>query len=118
MICKVLVVDDDQGALDVLIYSLQRMGFTEIVSAQSGQEALEKFRVGEFGLVISDVEMPGLDGFSLARTIFEQDTNQPLILMSSNKKYGETAARAAIHFLMKGYGPKELKEAIESSMSS
>ncbi|MFH1207082.1 MAG: response regulator [Patescibacteria group bacterium] len=115
---KILIVDDVRGAREVLIYSLNELGLTEIVAAGSGQEALEKFIVGEFALVISDVEMPGMDGFTLARSILEQDPEQPIFLMSSELKYADTAQKNSIHFLAKGYGPMDLQRAIEDCLHS
>lgn len=57
---RILIVDDDPGQRSLLNTFLRTQGF-ETVTADSGQQALETLRTGKFGMMISDVRMPGLD---------------------------------------------------------
>jgi len=62
----VLVVDDDADVLDVVTSMLQELG-CEVVSAQSGAQALEKLAQNErISILITDINMPGMDGHELA----------------------------------------------------
>jgi putative two-component system response regulator len=69
---KVLVVDDDDFALSMLDNTLSRMGYVS-VSARDGNEAIEILRKGEIRLVITDWDMPVMNGLELCRTIRRED---------------------------------------------
>ncbi len=77
---KLLVVDDDADLLDVLTYVFQRNQF-DVVTATDGVQALEVFAREAPDLVILDVNMPGLDGFEVARRIRAQATT-PIIMLT------------------------------------
>ncbi|UPK25187.1 response regulator [Bradyrhizobium sp. 195] len=62
----VLVVDDDPAVLDVIIGMLEDLG-CEVVSAQSGPDALDRLeQYKEISILITDINMPGMDGHELA----------------------------------------------------
>ncbi len=65
---KILVVDDDPDVTDFLSNVLGGEGY-EVVSASSGQEALEKIKQGGIGLVLLDIAMPEMDGWEVCRRI-------------------------------------------------
>ncbi|HWE01402.1 MAG TPA: response regulator [Tepidisphaeraceae bacterium] len=69
---QVLIVDDDEFALSILESTLSRMGYTT-VSARDGNEAIEILRRGEIRLVITDWDMPGMNGVELCRVIRRED---------------------------------------------
>ncbi|MCP3401526.1 response regulator [Bradyrhizobium sp. CCGB20] len=62
----VLVVDDDPLVLDVIVGMLEDLGY-EVISVQSGPEALDRLRQNEnISILITDINMPGMDGHELA----------------------------------------------------
>jgi len=65
---RVLIVDDDEIALELLSNALSQAGY-EIKAAKDGREALEILRTGLYRLVISDWEMPEINGIELCRRI-------------------------------------------------
>lgn len=65
---RVLVVDDDPTIVEVLSAFLDTKGYT-VHTAANGQQALEAIEREEFDLVISDIEMAGINGFELLRQI-------------------------------------------------
>jgi len=65
---RLLIADDDAGMRAALEARFQRRGWLVDV-AVNGTEALEKFRAGQHSLVITDVRMPGHDGFELMREV-------------------------------------------------
>jgi len=62
---KLLIVDDEDNIRKVLKQLLARNGFTDIIEAVDGVEALEKINDNEIDLVISDINMPRMDGIAL-----------------------------------------------------
>lgn len=65
---KILVVDDEQFVRDLLVKILQRKGH-EVRGVADGQAALDALGVESWDLVLSDVVMPGIDGFDLLRRV-------------------------------------------------
>jgi two-component system chemotaxis response regulator CheY len=66
---KVLVVDDMSTMRRIVKNVLRQIGFSEIMEAENGQDALTKLKTGEFGLVVSDWNMPIMQGIELLRAV-------------------------------------------------
>jgi diguanylate cyclase (GGDEF)-like protein len=81
---NVLVVDDDPDKLQLLVVALRIAGY-EIRTAADGHEALEAIAAYQPDLVISDVMMPGLNGYELARRIRQNPQTRfiPIILQTA-----------------------------------
>jgi CheY-like chemotaxis protein len=78
---RILVVDDNKNIQNVLSWMLCSMGF-EVGFADNGIEALVIFVENPFDLVLTDLEMPLMDGSSLAHFIKEMSPNTPVILLT------------------------------------
>ena len=74
----VLVVDDHPVNRLLLIEQVSMLGYTA-ESAIDGRDALEKWRTGRFRLVITDCNMPGMDGFELTAAIREAERAAPAV---------------------------------------
>ena len=88
---KVLVVDDDFRNVFALTAILER-GDAEVIPAESGPAALEILEAtSDFDIVLMDIRMPGMDGYTAIRAIrlFEQFKNLPIICVTSNVVAGE-----------------------------
>lgn len=79
---KLLLVEDDPNFGTVLKDYLQLNNF-DVVHATDGNDGLNKFKAGEFNLVILDVMMPFKDGFTLAKEIKEINSNIPIIFLTA-----------------------------------
>jgi DNA-binding response OmpR family regulator len=79
---RILLVDDDQSVLDVLAMAFEDEGY-EVVTAGDGQQALVSISNKRPDVMISDVNMPKLDGFSVCRRLREAGDDLPLILLTS-----------------------------------
>ena len=66
----ILVIDDEKEILDIIKIILSKAGY-EVETALDGQKGIKKFDNGQFDLVITDINMPGLDG----RKVFEHIRN-------------------------------------------
>jgi len=60
-VCRTLIVDDEQGVLDLFTDILEMMGHT-VVTAKNGNQAMDRLGEGEYDLIICDVKMPGFGG--------------------------------------------------------
>jgi CheY-like chemotaxis protein len=81
---SVLVAEDNGMLADVLRFNLQRAGF-EVVTVPNGRLALEQLQHRQFDLVITDYQMPEVDGQSLCRAIRDQQSldKVPIIICSA-----------------------------------
>lgn len=79
---RILLIDDDASLLDVLALSFEDAGH-EVVTASDGQHALDRHRQKPAELLVSDVNMPRLDGYTLCRTLRESGDEVPIILLTS-----------------------------------
>ncbi|MFP2909656.1 response regulator transcription factor [Pyxidicoccus sp. 3LFB2] len=77
-----LLIDDDVALLDVLSLSFEDAGH-QVTCAKDGTEGLERLRQGKPDLIVSDVNMPGVDGFTLCRRLRGAGDSTPLILLTS-----------------------------------
>ena len=76
---KILVIDDEQLILGLVKQVLTKFGF-EVETALDGKEGIQKFDTTEFDLVITDINMPGMDGNGVARHIRISEKNyNPII---------------------------------------
>jgi PAS domain S-box-containing protein len=102
----VLLVDDQPANLVALQVTLEDLG-ADIVSAHSGQEALDHLRQREFAVILLDVRMGGLDGFETARRIRElpEARSTPLIFLTAydvdSPQMEQGYALGAVDFLTK-----------------
>ena len=84
---RILVVDDSKVARSVLRKILREIGHEDVVEAQDGVEALDKLQPGGFDLVITDWNMPNLDGLGLVRELQKGTTGVPVLMVSSESYF-------------------------------
>ena len=87
----ILVVDDSPTVIKFLAFSLKSQGY-QVVSACDGMDALEKMSSlpKEPDMIITDLNMPNLDGYGLIETVRQSRRQIPIIILSSEE---ETADR-------------------------
>lgn len=120
MTTRILIVDDDEIALELLRATLEESGH-EVVSASNGVEALEKISDGSIRLVITDWEMPELDGIQLCRAIRRQASAgyTYIILLTSHSDKDSLIhgmAAGADDFLAKPFHECELNARVGSGL--
>src|SRR5260370_16003726 len=87
---KLLVIEDDFGSREYLAYLLKDAGY-EVESAESGELALEILHSSHPDLVISDILMPGIDGFELVQRLRTKRSlaNVPVLFYSATYHQSE-----------------------------
>ena len=107
---KILVVEDDAGLREALIDTLLLAGY-ECLEADSGEQALMTLKQQTVDLVVSDVQMGGMSGLSLLKSVKAQYPNLPMLLMTA---YGtiDDAVQAmkdgASNYMSKPFSPEVL----------
>ncbi len=105
---KVLVVDDDHLVAGFLFDNLARLGY-DACEVNSGQEALRMLASdGDFDLVITDLKMPEMDGYQLAKQIKVAMPNLPVVLVTADY-YGARHDLHGMQVLPKPYSRQDLK---------
>jgi len=87
MSCRILIVDDSSTVRNVHRYILQSAGY-EVEDAANGFEALELLYSDSFDLVITDINMPRMDGYTLIRKIRQDDAFKdiPIMIISTESE--------------------------------
>jgi CheY-like chemotaxis protein len=112
------VVEDDPTVAEVVVGLLAALGH-EAVHAPQGLAALSELSVGRFDLALLDLDLPGLDGFELARLIRSQGHCLPLLALTARADgEAEPMARAVgmDGFLRKPVTGQMLAEAIREAL--
>jgi PleD family two-component response regulator len=81
---RVLVVDDDEHAVEILYRLLQREGF-EVLRARSGKEALAIVAAQDVDVILLDVMMPEMDGFAVCGELRREERTRdiPVVLLTA-----------------------------------
>lgn len=91
-----LVVDDFPTMRRIVRSLLKELGFTNVEEAEDGQDALNKLRSGQFEFVVSDWNMPNLDGVEMLKTIrADSDLKDLPVLMVTAEAKKENIIAAA-----------------------
>jgi EAL domain-containing protein (putative c-di-GMP-specific phosphodiesterase class I)/ActR/RegA family two-component response regulator len=78
---KVLVVDDERDLVDMYARILKEFGYL-VTTAEDGKQALERLAEDEFDAIVSDINMPGMDGVRLLRAVREKNLDVPVLLVT------------------------------------
>jgi putative two-component system response regulator len=116
---RILVVDDNEIAIEVVRTTLKQAGY-EVVTASNGREALDALRDGTCRLVISDWDMPEMDGLELCRAIRSAGVGSGytyVVLLTAHDQADEKVAgltAGADDFMAKPFNPAELLARVRS----
>jgi len=111
---RILVVEDDAGVREALVGLLQAVGH-HVLEAEGGSTALAQFAPGQVDLIITDLGMPDMTGWDLARAIRAKDPAVPIILLTGwgEQMAGETEAAHLVNQIIgKPIRLEELQAAI------
>jgi excisionase family DNA binding protein len=103
---RVLVVDDEPGVRELLTRTLALAEYDVEVSAD-GRNALDRMRQETYDLLIADLRMPGLDGFTVIREARRRQADLPVIIITGHSS--ESAAIEAVNLGVSGYLTKPFR---------
>ena len=110
---RVLIVDDDLSSITTLEAFLTAYGY-EVATAEDGRQAFDMIQEGDYRVVISDWEMPEINGLELCRRVRERQLGSYVyfILLTNREKESDLVAgldAGADDFLRKPFNPEELR---------
>lgn len=113
----ILIVDDSESIRELVALTLESSGYT-VVKGNDGVEALQKLDGREFNLVITDLNMPNMDGLQLIRELRRKDgyTGIPILLLTTESQQSrkeEAKAAGATGWIVKPFVPEKLLDVIK-----
>lgn len=120
---KFLIVDDSPTMRRIVINSLRASGWNDFTEASDGEEALQVLEKDSIDFVITDWNMPNINGLELTKSIRRHSKfNQLPILMVTTRGLKEDIIQAlqakVSNYVVKPFTPQLLKEKIESILES
>lgn len=117
----IMTVDDSASVRMMVNFTLSELGF-EIVEAANGKDALRKMEAQPVHMLITDVNMPELDGISLVRKIRENPSYRfiPIIILtteSQEEKKKEGRQAGATGWIVKPFKPEQLIAVVRKVLS-
>ncbi len=116
---KILIVDDEELAVTRLARMLQQLGKTDITTAASAQEAIEKIKTTHFDLAFLDINMPQSSGLELGYELRYLSSDTAIIFQTA---YEEHALKAydigAVGYLVKPFSQEQLSQTIQRVKTS
>lgn len=114
---KILAVDDSTSMRQMVSFTLQQAGH-EVIQAADGQQALQEAKNGKVDLVLSDVNMPGIDGIELVRQLRTLPGYRfvPILMLtteSTTEKKQEGKAAGATGWIVKPFSPEQLLSTVQ-----
>ncbi len=111
---NILITDDEKDVRDVMSKMLGQMKY-KTVTAGTGFEALRLFDETHFDLVITDLDMPVMDGWILAGRIKQKSPNMPILMVTGDRSTVKTIAAKHAHvdsIIYKPFKMEFLKQAV------
>jgi two-component system chemotaxis response regulator CheY len=113
---SILAVDDSASIRQMVAFTLKSAGY-QVTEACDGQDALDKAKTKHFDLVLTDQNMPRMDGITLVKNLraISQYSNRPILILtteSSDAMKAQGKAAGATGWLVKPFDPMRLAEVV------
>jgi two-component system chemotaxis response regulator CheY len=119
---KILAVDDSPTMRRIIVNTLKRAGFNNVIEASDGKDALAKMKIEKPNFVITDWNMPEMDGLTFITTLRSIDEYKELpVLMVTTRSVKEDivdAMKAGVNnYIVKPFTPDTLKAKIDQMVA-
>jgi two-component system chemotaxis response regulator CheY len=116
MMKRVLTVDDSKTMRDMVSFTLKGAGF-DVVEAEDGVHALSVLSKTKVDLVITDINMPNMDGVTLVKKLREQAAygSTPILILTTeggDEKKAQGRAAGATGWIVKPFAPDKLLQVV------
>jgi len=115
---KILVVDDSSTTRKIIKNTLEKIGFGNVIEAENGVVALQKLEEGDFSLILTDWNMPEMDGLTFIREVkHNQELNHiPIVMITTESAHEEVveALKEGIEdYIVKPFTVDDLQKKLE-----
>jgi len=119
---KLLIVDDSTMLRDMLNYALNEGGYADVIEAVDGVDGLAKAKATSFDLIITDVNMPNMDGLTLIEELrkMPQYSKTPILVLTterSDEMKAKGKMAGATGWIVKPFVPDQLLKAVNIVLS-
>jgi len=119
---KILIVDDSTMLRDMLSYALNEGGYSSVTEAIDGVDGLAKAKEIQFDLVITDINMPNMDGLTLVSELrkLESYSTTPILVLTTERgdeMKAKGKAAGATGWIVKPFIPDQLLKAVNIVLS-
>lgn len=114
---KIMLVDDAAFMRMMVKDALSKAGYTDLVEAQDGAEAVEKYNAENPDLVFMDITMPNMDGLEALKAIKGKDPNATVVMCSAMGQESmviEAIKSGAKDFIVKPFKPDRILKTVSS----
>ena len=119
---KLLIVDDSTMLRDMLSYALNEGGYNDVTEAIDGVDGLDKSKMTTYDLIITDINMPNMDGLTLVEELrkLPQYLKKPILVLTterSDEMKSKGKAAGATGWIVKPFVPDQLLKAVNIVLS-
>ena len=114
---KILVVEDEKAIADIVAFNLMRDGH-EVLTAYDGTEGFQRAQDAGVDLILLDVMLPGMDGFTICRRVREQ-SNVPIIMLTAREEEADKVLGLEIgadDYITKPFSMRELMARVHANL--
>jgi DNA-binding response OmpR family regulator len=111
----ILIAEDEARVAAFIEKGLRKYGFTTVV-AEDGQQAIQMMQAEEIELLLLDLGLPIMDGWSVLRELRSQGQSLPIIVVTAQDNKVEAFAQGATDFISKPFHFSELLEKVQSHL--
>lgn len=114
---RIMLVDDSQTMRNVQKKILASLGYTDVVEACDGQDALSKVGAANPELILLDWNMPNLDGMGFLKAFRPKNATTPILMVTTESEKARVveAIQAGVNnYLVKPFTPADLKAKIQA----
>ena len=113
---RVLAVDDSKTMRNMISFTLNGAGY-DVTEAEDGQEALKIAEKSDFDLVITDINMPNMDGITLLKSLrgLSKFSSTPILILTTeggDDKKSEGRSAGATGWIVKPFDPNKLLQVV------
>lgn len=119
---RILIVDDSSTTRKIIKSSLMRLGFTRIIEAENGMQALARLKESMFDLVLTDWNMPEMDGLTFVKTLKQEPAYKdiPIIMITTESARNEVVSalkEGVTDYIVKPFTTEALMQTLDRFIS-
>lgn len=117
---KVMLIDDSKTMRNIQKSVLIQLGYSEVLEASNGEDAMTQLEVSAPDLVLVDSNMPNMDGLNFVKAFRRSDSTTPIIMVTTEaeKAHVAEALKAGVdNYVVKPFTPDLLSQRIQETIA-